>query len=232
MRLQFISDLHETYPLIEPQGDYIALLGDVTSPFNPDYENYLYYLSSLFKGVFVVMGNHEYYGNIMNDTNNKMNEMCNKFSNVFLLNNSSVIINGYLIVGSTLWSNTTNEAFDNLNCGKMIKMRSNKKMDIIDYLVLHDNSVKFIQAEVSRGLPTIILTHYAPLHEMNGNSFNYLTSGFSSDLSFINSDNIIAWLSGHTHNCLTIRKNGILYSSNCLGQIVSPRFNTNFFIDF
>ena len=228
MRLQLISDLHDNFPEIQPYAEYVALLGDVTSPDNPKYEKYIEYLSSMFRGVFVVLGNHEYYEGIMKDVENKMNDICNKFPNVYLLINKSIMIDGILFVGSTLWSDINEKAFDYLNCGKLIKMRRNKKMDVNDYLVLHYKAVEFIKQEVNKGIPTVVLTHYAPIDEMNGQKINSpYKSGFSSDLSYINNSNIIAWLSGHTHNCMTLRKNNILYSSNCLGHELNPRFSTH-----
>ena len=232
MKLQYISDLHENLVNINPIAEYIALIGDVASPFDPNYEKYLQYLSQKFQGVFVVMGNHEYYGSIFNKAEEQMELICNKFSNVFLLNNKSFLLNGVLIVGSTLWSNINQDSFNFLNCRELIKMNGRRKMTIQDYIQKHKEAVEFIENEVKKGYPTIILTHYAPLNEMNGNKIHSpYSSGFSSDLSYINNSNIKAWLSGHTHNCISICRNKIFYSSNCLGeQKNNTRFNPERFI--
>jgi len=237
MKLQYISDLHENYVFVKPIADFIAVIGDITSPFNPDYEKYLHYLSHNFRAVFVVMGNHEYYYTIFKNAESKMQDICNKFTNVFLLNNKSVLVNGILIVGSTLWSDINKDSFNYLNCKDFIKMDDRKKMTIRDYLQKHKESVNFIEEEVKKGYPTVILTHYAPLNEMNGNRIHSpYSSGFSTDLSYINNEtyklygaDIRAWLSGHTHNCISICRNKILYSSNCLGEN-NPRFNPERFI--
>lgn len=232
MRIQYISDLHHNFPPITPVADYIALLGDITSPYDPYYKEYLKYLSSMFKGVFVVFGNHEYYNTIMSEVDEYMENICSCLSNVYFLNNKSVVIEGFLIIGSTLWSNVDTEAFDFLNCGKLIKMTKNKYMDLFDYHILFNKAVNFILSELSRELPTIVLTHYAPLHEMNGSKESSLYTGFSSDLSYIQR-NIKVWLSGHTHVCKTIRRNNILYSSNCHGyKKENLRFNPCQVIEF
>ncbi len=241
MRIQFISDLHEKFPYITPQADYIAVLGDVANPFDPRYELYLQYLSNLFRGVFVVFGNHEYYHNIMHEAENHMQQICFRLRNVYFLNNKSMIIDGCLIIGSTLWSAVEQDAFDYLNCGNLIRMNKKKYMDFIDYRILHNNCVKFIQEELQKGMekdmPIVILTHYAPVHEMNCNRQTRLNSGFSTNLSFIleqnnQKRNLKAWLSGHTHKCLTIMKSGVLFSSNCLGHMdENCEFNVNKCID-
>jgi predicted phosphohydrolase len=231
MRIQFISDLHEKFPYIIPQAEYIAVLGDVANPFDDRYYTYLSYLSQMFKGVFVIFGNHEYYHNTIPDVEKYMENMCKHFNNVYFLNNKSIIVDGYLIVGSTLWSAVEQNAFEYLNCGNLIKMNKRKYMDFMDYRVLHLQCVEFIQKELDKGLPTIILTHYAPLHEMNGHRQTKLNSGFSTDLSCLikkNKKNIKAWLSGHTHKCITMMKEGVLFSSNCLGHLnESYEFNVN-----
>ena len=149
MKLQYISDLHENYPLVKPIAEYIAIIGDVTSPFDSNYEKYLSYLSQNFQAVFVVMGNHEYYGSIFKDAEKKMEEKCNQFTNVFLLNNKSVLVNGTLIVGSTLWSNINEESFIYLNCKDFIKMNGRRKMTIQDYIQKHKEAVEFIEQEVN-----------------------------------------------------------------------------------
>lgn len=232
MKLQFISDLHENFIKIYPRAENIVLIGDIASPFNPEYEHYLSYLSNLFMRVFVVMGNHEFYHSVFTEAEEQMEKICNKFVNVFLLNNKSFFIDGILLVGSTLWSDIDEKSFNFLNCREYIKMNKRRKMTIQDYKHHHQRAVDFIIKEVNKGFPTIVITHYAPQHEMNGKRINSpYTSGFSSDLSFINNKNIIAWLSGHTHNCMTLYKNGITYSSNCLGTELNRNFNPNKIIE-
>lgn len=66
--LQYASDLHlemlKTIPdnLIVPSAPYLALLGDIASPFKPHYYNFLAQMSQQFRMVFIIAGNHEYYG--------------------------------------------------------------------------------------------------------------------------------------------------------------------------
>lgn len=217
MNIQFVSDIHDNYPLIIPRCDYIALLGDIGDPFRIEYQDFISDLASKFKKVFVISGNHEYYYRIMEEVDKKIEQVCSLNPNVYFLNNSSVEVDSFLIVGSTLWSKIDLVTSYRVMDFKCIRTSKNKFLDVPTYLDLHKKSVSFIEHEVSKGMPTIVLTHYAPIYEMNGAFYNHpLRSAFSSDLNYIKG-NVKLWLSGHTRQNLSIFKEGIHYSSNCKG---------------
>jgi predicted phosphohydrolase len=217
MQIQFISDIHDDYPIINPYCDYIALLGDIGDPFTKEYEDFIDQLATKFKKVFVIAGNHEYYYRVMDDVNNKINQICSSNINVYFLNNSSIEVEGILFVGSTLWSKIDIVTAYRTNDFKCIRTSKKKFLDVPTYLQLHKDSVAFIEHEVSKGLPTIVLTHYAPILEMNGKFISSpLRSAYSSNLDYIKG-NIRAWLSGHTRQNLSIMKEGVIYASNCKG---------------
>lgn len=233
MQIQFISDIHDDYPFITPQCDYIALLGDIGDPFSVDYQLFIDDLASKFKKVFVIAGNHEYYYRVMEDVDKKISQVCSTHMNVYFMNNTSIEVEGFLIVGSTLWSKIDIITAYRVNDFKCIRTSKKKFLDVPTYLQLHKDSVKFIEQEVSRGMPTIVLTHYAPIPEMNGKFMNHpLNSAFSSNLNYIKG-NIRVWLSGHTRQNLAIKKEDVIYASNCKGfsREGSPGFEINKFIN-
>ena len=217
MKLQYISDIHDKFPLINPVANYIALLGDIGDPFTIEYQNFIEDLSLKFKKVFVIAGNHEYYFNIFDDVNSKMKEIETKYNNVHFLNNESIEVEGYLIVGSTLWSNITHTTSYRINDFRYIRKNELSLLDMTTYLTFFNKAVEFIKQETNKNIPMIVLTHHGPIYEMNGEyKGTALCSAFTSDLSDITT-NIKCWLSGHTHQCLTIEQNGVIYSSNCMG---------------
>ena len=217
MELQFISDIHENYIDVPVVSDNIALLGDIGDPFTKGYDAFLGSLSKKFKRVFVVAGNHEYYYRTMKDVEDQIQKVCSNYLNVYFLNNKSVEINGVLVVGSTLWSKIDLLTAYRTNDFKCIRTSKKKFLDVPAYLDLHKKACAFIEHEVSKGMPTIVLTHFAPIYEMNGAFINSpLRSAYSSDLSYIQG-NIKAWISGHTHQNLLLEKNGVYYASNCMG---------------
>lgn len=219
IRIQYISDLHSKYLDILPSCEYIALLGDIGDPLEKGYTNFISDLSSKFKKVFIVAGNHEYYFSIIEEINKHIQQICNQFNNVIFLNNSSVKVDEFLIVGTTLWSDIDYYSYKRLNDFRYIRTSKQEFLNINTYKQLHHSAVEYITNEINKGLPTIIMTHHAPLNEMNGKYFNSkLQSAFSTDLKQIyNNDNVRCWLSGHTHQCITINKNNTLFSSNCMG---------------
>lgn len=219
MIIQYISDLHGKYPDISPLCDYIALLGDIGDPLEVGYFNFISDLSSKFKKVFVISGNHEYYFSVIDDMNRHIKQICDKFDNVFFLNNTSIEVDGFLIVGSTLWSDIDYYSSYRLNDFRYIRTSKQLFLNIDSYKQLHQLSCDYILNEVKKGLPTIIISHHAPLKEMNGKySDTKLSSAFYTDLKHIyNYDNVKCWLSGHTHQCITIKLNHTLFSSNCMG---------------
>lgn len=63
--LQIASDLHLEFGQhvnITPHAPLLALLGDIGAPFQPHYADFLSTQSKQFEQVFVLLGNHEYYG--------------------------------------------------------------------------------------------------------------------------------------------------------------------------
>jgi predicted phosphohydrolase len=235
VKIQYISDTHSKYLDIIPICDYIALLGDIGDPFEKGYTNFISDLSSKFKKVFVISGNHEYYFSVIDDMNNHIQKICDKFNNVFFLNNSSVEVDGFLIVGSTLWSDINHYSCNRLNDLRYIRTSQKEFLNINTYKKLHYSAANYIINEVKKGNPTIIMTHHAPLNEMNGKyAGSKLCSAFSTDLKCIyNNDNVLCWLSGHTQQCITIKKNNTLFSSNCMGykKQGSEHFEINKYIE-
>lgn len=233
MKLQYISDIHDRFPSITPIADYIALLGDIGDPFTPQYYDFIHDLSTKFKKVFIIAGNHEYYFQIIDDTISKLKEIESKFQNVHFLNNESIEVDGYLIVGSTLWSDITNSTSYRINDFRYIRRNEISLIDVHTYRSFFNKAVEFIQEETKKNIPMIVLSHHGPIYEMNGDyKGTALCSAFTSDLSHI-TQNIKCWLSGHTHQCLTIEQNGVIYSSNCMGYKMEgvEGFDVNKFIE-
>jgi len=218
---QYLSDLHDKYPDITPLCDYLVLLGDIGDPYNPEYRIFLKSLSLKFKKIFVIAGNHEYYFKVVYECDNYISSICFDIDNIYFLNNKSIEVDGYLLLGTTLWSNINYQTACRLNDFRYIRMCKDEFIDINYYIELHQNSINFITQELENNnidnKPVIIFSHHSPLLEMNGKYKNsFLSSAYSTDLSHLNK-NVKAWLSGHTHQCLTLTKNNIIYSSNCMG---------------
>lgn len=108
---QYISDIHlefrETPPVLTPLADVLLLGGDIGNPTQPIYREFLRTVSRQFKQVFLIAGNHEYYGpRYMNETLYLLDLMCEEFPNVIFLHDAAhqVLDTDVWIFGTTLWS--------------------------------------------------------------------------------------------------------------------------------
>jgi hypothetical protein len=112
MLLQYASDLHLEFPEnkafikdnpLTPKGDVLVLAGDVMPFILIDkHKNFFDYLADNFKHTYWVPGNHEYYHF---DAAKKNGAFCESIrTNISLINNSSVRLDGVQLVFSTLWS--------------------------------------------------------------------------------------------------------------------------------
>jgi len=137
MSFQIASDLHlefysanaSTYRrLLKPSADYLLLAGDIGYPCH--LTKFFEYCSPLFKKIFYISGNHEYYcsrhnAKTMNCIDKEINDICALYPNIFYLNNQVYVINEgdnvtedtvkdtegidenpeeVVVVGTTLWS--------------------------------------------------------------------------------------------------------------------------------
>lgn len=220
IEIQYISDIHDKYPDINPRCKYLALLGDIGNPYSKSYYSFLQEMGKRFNKVFVVSGNHEYYCNLISSCDNYIEQICNNISNCIYMNNKSIIIDGFLICGTTLWSNIKDNTVPYMNDFKYIYESQNKLLTKETYIQKHKEAVEFLQEEIDKKLPTIILTHHAPHLLMNGKYINSgHCSGFTTYLTHMNKKygNILCWLSGHTHQCITTVQDGVICSANCMG---------------
>ena len=112
MTLQYTSDLHLEFPEnkayldinpIQPVGDILILAGDIV-PFTimDQHKDFFSYVSDHFKATYWIPGNHEYYHNDIVKRSGVLNE--NIRSNVFLVNNTTAIVDHVELIFSTLWS--------------------------------------------------------------------------------------------------------------------------------
>jgi predicted phosphohydrolase len=221
--LQVCSDIHlerngiyDISNIITPNAEILVLAGDIGNPMTPIYNNFLDYYSKFFKIIFIITGNHEYYGNTIIETDKKIEEICNSYDNIHFLNNKTFRYEGILFIGTTLWSSipkyyTINNQLSSMNDFKLIK-----DFTLEEQRNLFIKNVKFIKDNLEEN--TIIITHHAPSMRCIAEEYKYdkVNCCFASDLDelFMN-DKVIGWIYGHTHNNLLFITDKKFMYSNC-----------------
>ncbi|WP_265130018.1 metallophosphoesterase [Chryseobacterium oranimense] len=213
MKIQIISDLHQEFgstDLFFENADIIVLAGDINLGtkgiewIKLKIEN---------KPVVYVLGNHEYYKGSYPKTLNKIKETAEN-SNVFVLENEFVDIDGIRFHGATLWTDFSifgDPMYYGMICQpkmndykKIKRDPSYSKMRTIDTFKIHQFSKLWLKEslESSSDLKNIVVTHHAPSIQSVPEPYKKdpLTAAYASDLEdFIMEYQPKYWIHGHIH---------------------------------
>jgi predicted phosphodiesterase len=248
MKFHYFSDIHLEITQCDfnfekiDDSNNVCLLGDIGYPKTLAYKNFIRKISNLYKNVFLVYGNHEYYSPYNKYTMKDIEEEAiNLPANVYFLNNTSVYINKetekvlkqlnpetnnedyYIkIIGSVLWSDINDTASSYMNDYKLIYTDKNKKLTPEFSRNLFYKNKSFILKELAENnFKSILLTHHAVHSNCNGiYKNNYLSSGFATDILELKKyENLLACINGHTHSNIKELFPGtqIKLLSNCFG---------------
>jgi predicted phosphohydrolase len=241
IEFQIVSDLHIEYknndvpnPLdyITPSADILILAGDIGSLYKINQlKSFLQLLCPLFKATIYIPGNHEYY---LQDSfepipfellTKRLYDLEN-IPSLYILNQSSIIINDICITGCTLWTKPL------INLPKFIV----KIHDINTYAyhVLHNNDLEYIENMIqfckNKNLKLLVVTHHCPTEEVLQNfKKDKYRSLYVSDLDYLlNKENVHTWVCGHLHYNFDFNtKNGTRVVGNQKGK---PKDQINDFL--
>jgi len=237
LEIQIASDLHierlenvNALDLITPSSKILILAGDIGSLYKWDQlYTFLNELSSHFKHILYVPGNHEFYR--INDLPEKrMNKLINdlykleeKIDNLIIMNKKTVIIRNFCIIGCTLWSKSTTKKIPHY----IVKNNYINKQ----YNQIHQIELQYIKKQIKKHCKKtiIVVTHHSPtysilkyypsLNRLKGETDPY-SSLYASNLdNLLNSEYVHTWICGHTHrNFDLITKGGTHFVSNQKGK--------------
>jgi Icc-related predicted phosphoesterase len=250
MKIQLVSDVHLEFGhevhITNAGADVLVLAGDIfcarhlktpEDEFMPrpiEYKNAMTFFEECakeFPHVIYIMGNHEHYKHVFNDTASVIRETVAGLPNFHFLDNESVMIDGVKFIGATLWTDM------NDNCPMTMDhlWRSMSDFHVIKYRDMLDSYFKFtprtayrehlisrmfIEGELDGETPTVIVTHHAPsyqsIHEMYKTD-HYMNGGYASDLEYMMAPNVKLWCHGHTHNNFDYEVFGTRVVCNPLG---------------
>lgn len=232
--IQLVSDLHIEYqndnipdPLdyITPTANILVLAGDIGSFYKIEQlEGFLTQLCPHFEIVLYVPGNHEYYMTqdvkplSMSTLLGRLFAIEKKISNLYVLNQTSVVINNICITGCTLWSKAL------VNIPKFIVRIHGMNNEI--YEKKHQNDVKYINNMIEycnkKDLKLFVITHYCPTYNIVGSQRmkDKFISLYASNLDhLLDKQKIGTWCCGHIHrNFDYISNNGTRVVGNQRGK--------------
>ena len=213
MKIYVLSDIHLEFEEFTPPTfdfDIVVLAGDISV--GTDGLEWAIH-SFPHTPVIYVLGNHEHYeSNLQNNLNFLIQK--SEGTNVHVLENKAVTINGITFLGCTLWTDfklndqqrsSKNLAtryisdYDAISFGK-----NNRKLTTTDTQDIHDYSFRWLRSEIKRKAnKRVIVTHHAPSIKSIPNHFfdEGLKASYASHLDeFIKNSNADLWIHGHIHS--------------------------------
>jgi len=251
-KIQYASDLHIEFPTnkefikqnpLLPVGDVLVLAGDIV-PFAiiEKHKDFFSYVSDHFETTYWLPGNHEYYHFDIAEKSGVLHEKIR--SNVFLVNNTSVVHENVKLIFSTLWSKISPayqwEIEKGMNDFRLIKHKGFRFSTEL-YNQLHEESLVFIKNELKtvQKEKIAVFTHHCPtfLNYPEQYKGDVLNEAFAVELfDMIETSRIDYWAYGHHHSNIpefSIGKTKLI--TNQLGYVQRNEhrlFETNKYIEF
>ena len=248
MKLNILSDLHLSGGTLEVprnDADVVILAGDVARP-----KEAVSWALGFAKPVLYVLGNHEFYGGGIGEIAQEFKQLC-AGTNIHVLDNDQVIIEGVRFLGSTLWTDfmlwTEGEqralAMREAQCfmRDFSKIHVDKPMPRLftpqDAGALCRANVRWLESRLvePHAGPTVVITHHAPSRQSIHPRFDgsLLNGCFVSDLHhLVDGERAQLWIHGHTHDSFDYMLNGTRVMCNPRGYSKegvneNPLFNSN-----
>lgn len=233
-----MSDLHVEFygtaamPRTIDGTDFVVVAGDTCKGLVEAVET----LREAFPRVEVatVPGNHEYYGSEMSEEL-ELGRVRARQLGVHLLSDDAVTIGRARVVGCTLWTDyclfgpdlreaAMHTARDGLMDHKRITWRKNPwaRFRPEEAAALHLRSRNFLETELAKSHsgPVIVVSHHGMTLEAVSslNQRSLLSAAYASELlPLVDRHRPTAWISGHTHHPMRLRRNATVLVSNPRG---------------
>ena len=225
MKLLILSDLHLGFQGMERprvDADVVVLAGDIARP-----QEAVAWALGFERPVLYVPGNHEFYGSSIEETRQALQRLC-AGTQVQLLDDRAVVIQGVRFLGSTLWTDfklfgegeRRTEAiaqaqrflrdFSRIRTAAAPAGAVLKPQDTADLFARHSAWLAQQLAQAHDG-PTVVITHHAPspgsIHPRFADSM--LNACFVSPAEhLLDARRVALWIHGHTHDSFDYRVNG------------------------
>jgi predicted phosphodiesterase len=237
MKIRVLSDLHidlGTVVLPSIEANVTVLAGDIRPG-----KSALEWIRRNFPAeqpIIYVLGNHEFYGSAIPKLIDDFRRT-SAGSNIHVLENDCVNIDGVRFLGCTLWTDFSlfgdpavagREAARVMNDYRRIRVSPEfRRLTGMDTAKMHARSVRWLreQLDLTAASPTIIITHHAPsLRSLDlVEAEELISAAYASHL-----DDLVAgsrakfWFHGHTHRSISYRIGETHVVSNSRGYPDEP----------
>lgn len=218
MKLLILSDLHTEFADFVPEAgvdfDVCVLAGDIATKGRTGA-----WAANTFAGkpVVLVLGNHDYWGSNLTKAVAQARADCES-TQVRLLNNNSVVIDGVRFVGGTLWTDyrlTGSRVLSMIDSQRVmvdhdrIRTATFNRVSAADLEREHERTRALLKMELAYPFdgPTVVVTHHAPSVQCLAPRYqamlgNHINAAFASSLESLMSPGVPLWIHGHVHNSI------------------------------
>ena len=228
MKIWILSDLHlemQTFFPILPDADVAVLAGDISRPLATSVE-WIADEIAWKMPVVLVPGNHEFYGDSMQGGLARGIAAAAHRQDIYLLHDSSVVLDGVRFIGGTLWTDYAlgamgypgtdrdrDIAYAMHNAHGLLvdhtAIRASDESERLwnpqDARLAHERTRSYLESELAHehAGPTVVLTHHGCARGSIHPRFEFspITPAFVSDLSDLIYDRMPdLWIHGHVHD--------------------------------
>jgi hypothetical protein len=226
MLIRLASDLHNefsnfTIPKLEGDSETVLVLaGDIcVREYKSSYESFFDDVTSRFKHVLFLCGNHVYYKSSILSTERTFRELESKYNNFHFLQKGIFEQDGVVFLGATLWTDLKNfdpivsyKVENTLNDYKLIRHGTGAEPYKYKFRAMHSFTInqdhkKFIFDNIkkfkSEGKKIVVVTHHTPSWQSVPDRFKSddISYGYSNQYDYDLLDfGPEYWLHGHTHD--------------------------------
>jgi predicted phosphodiesterase len=208
--IQILSDLHlEFYKKLPtnicndhfPKAPTLFLVGDIGYPFDDIWLKFIEWCESKYEKIFYVQGNHESYKNDIDKITDYIRTTLNEKPKFTFLDRGKIAyLDGYKVIGCTLWSEQTINIYSKMNDSQYI-YKNGSYLSLYDLLDMHKEDKKWLDGNVDEN--TIVITHHLPSYDLIHPKYKIpfykdYHSAYASDCNSIVLKAKI-WIYGHTH---------------------------------
>jgi DNA repair exonuclease SbcCD nuclease subunit len=179
------------------------------------FRDFLSRCSFQFPHVVYIAGNHEFYHGRWNASLDHLREECNKFPNVYFLENELKVINDITFIGATLWTDcnkgdplTLHALTDMMNDYRIIRNdeKGFTKLRPAQSMYRHWQTISYLKSVLPdlKDKKVVFVGHHTPSHQSIHDRYKkdqLMNGGYHSDLSefILDHPQIKLWTHGHTH---------------------------------